>query len=205
MLGAQIAEHIERVLAAPDSRGPIERRIDEIAAAGWSADQRSGFVDHLAQFVRSTGSLIDAASGEATALGIEAYVAPLLVQAANYFVVPIDLIPDAHGLYGLIDDAYLAQRYLVGVSAAHQQITGTALLGLQLEAATAVARGVIGEPLASQLDHAVAADVQTIVNQSISDQTATNQSITGGPGSWGGSWEDEMSRMGAECGISINW
>jgi len=26
-----------------------------------------------------------------------------------------------------------------------------------------------------------------------------------GTGSWGGTWEDEMSRTAASCGISINW
>lgn len=205
MLGIQIAAHVEQILATPDSRAAIEQRVAELAPPEWSADERSVFVDQLEQFVRATGGLIDAAADEAIALGIEEYIGPILVQAATYFLAPIDLIPDAHGLLGLIDDAYLAQRYLVGISAAHQQIAGTPLLGGQLDAATAVVRGVIGEPLATQLDQAVAADVHAVVAQAINDQAAASQSLTGGPGSWGGTFEDEMSRMGAECGISINW
>lgn len=205
MLGAQIAAHVEQVLAAPGSRAAIDQRVAELAPPDWSRDQRTAFVDQLEHFVRATGGLVDASANEAIALGIEEYVGPLLLQAANYFLTPIDLIPDAHGLYGLIDDAYLAQRYLVGISIAHQQITGAPLLGHQLDAATAVVRGVIGEPLATQLDQAVAADVHTVATQAINDQAAADHSLAGGPGSWGGAWEDEMARMGAECGISINW
>lgn len=205
MLGAQITAHVDHVLAAAGSRVAIEQRVRELAPPMWSDDEQRAFVDQLEQYVRVTGSLIDAAGHEAIALGIGDYVGPLLLQATNYFLTPLDLIPDTYGLYGLIDDAYLAQRYLVGVSFAHQQITGTPLLGGQLEAATSVVRGVIGEPLASQLDRAVAADVHAVATQAITDQNAASQSLTGGPGAWGNSFEDEMSRMGAECGISINW
>ncbi len=205
MLGRQIAAHVEQVLAAPRSRTAIDARVERLSPAGWSTEQRATFVDQLEQFVRATGSYVDAAAAEAIALGIEEYVGPLLLQAADYFLAPIDLIPDAGGLLGLLDDAYLAQRYLVGISVAHQQITGTPLLGHQLDAATAVVRGVIGEPLATRLDEAVAADVHAIATRALNDRAAATPSLTGGPGSWGGSWEDEMSRMGAECGISINW
>ncbi len=43
------------------------------------------------------------------------------------------------------------------------------------------------------------------VNQSQMEQLAAlGGSPTGGPGAWGGSWEDEMRRMGAEIGISFD-
>ena len=84
------------------------------------------------------------------------------------------------------------------------------LLQIELDGDNAVVRAIIGEPLASTLDQDVATTIQTaIVQQQVSQLygqgTLNVGSRTGGPGSWGGCVEDEIARLGAECGISINY
>lgn len=117
--------------------------------------------------MRATVDLLLACDAAATAVGAGQFAAPILQTAAGYFLQPQDYIPDQQGPYGLLDDAYLACRFVAGVSQAYAAATGTPLLDMSLDARSSTVRAVIGEPLASQLDrdvqqtlHAAAAQVR---------------------------------------------
>jgi uncharacterized membrane protein YkvA (DUF1232 family) len=162
----------------------------------------------LCEYVERAPQLLEACLDAALREGVANEAAPILEVAARYFVEPQDFIPDQLGLFGLLDDAYLTHRFVARTSELYQQYAGHPLLPLDLSSMNAVARSVIGEPLAGQLDQAVDSSVQTIIQQIqlLAQQRQQFQfSPTGGPGAWGGTWEDEMSRTGAELGISINW
>ena len=118
------------------------------------------------------------------------------------------MIPDHAGTIGLVDDAYLVHAFLSQVNTAYQANTGRPLLMFDPAPTLQVLGGIAGPQVSGQLNQAVIQGVAQAVEQSQYEQlTQWKQTLspTGGPGAWGGTWEDEMARVGAECGISINW
>lgn len=185
------------------------QRLRELSdASAFVPQEEDRLIGLLCQYVERAPELLDACFEAAHQAGVAHEAAPILEAAAGYFIDPRDFIPDQMGLFGLLDDAYLTHRFVAHTSELYQQYAGRPLLQLDLSSMNAVARSVIGEPLASQLDQAVDSTVQTIIQQIqlLALQGQQFQfSPTGGPGAWGGTWEDEMTRTGAELGISINW
>jgi uncharacterized membrane protein YkvA (DUF1232 family) len=178
-------------------------------------DERAldGYADVMEQYVRDTVDLLEACSMAANQAGIGALVDPILAVATQYFLQPLDFIPDEAGLYGLLDDAYLARSLIAQVSELYRHRTGVPLVPFDLVPDNVTVRAVIGEPVATQLDRTVAGTLQNaVVQQSLAGLYGHNSTLngfehlsaTGGPGSWGGCVEDEIARLGAECGISIN-
>jgi uncharacterized membrane protein YkvA (DUF1232 family) len=211
-----IRQHIDRVLSDPQSFEIAEQRLRQLVSQqgqSISEQQLRQFIAQLQAYVQGTPDLLDACAQAAAQAGVGHVVLPVLDIAGQYFLQPMDSIPDHFGLYGLLDDAYATQTLLIQISNVYAQSTGVPLLPFNLAGASMIVRGIIGEPIASQLDAAV---VQTVQGALIQNNLAQLQVYgaglpfadsygTGGPGSWGGTWEDEMSRIGAECGISINW
>jgi uncharacterized membrane protein YkvA (DUF1232 family) len=183
-------------------------------------DQALGMPGHpqRAQCERALNSAIDAVpailvqlSAAAQQGGVAHLVGPLIQQVAQYFLSEQDLIPDRSGTLGLLDDAYLAHAFLHQVNVAYAAGTGHPLLPFDAAPAIQVLRAVLGPQVSLQLDQWVTQGVGQAVAQSRFQQLQQwngqfqgGGSRTGGPGSWGGSWEDEMARMGAEIGISFD-
>jgi uncharacterized membrane protein YkvA (DUF1232 family)/nucleoside 2-deoxyribosyltransferase len=117
-------------------------------------------VNDLRNYVRQVPDLLEAIAAAARQAGIFSAVSPMLDTAEQYFLSPVDVIPDHLGLIGLIDDAYLAHSLMQAVSDHHRQITGAPLLSTDLSVANAQVRDLIGEPHASQLDGIVASALQ---------------------------------------------
>jgi hypothetical protein len=143
--------------------------------------------------------------------GVAHLVGPLIQQVAQYFLSEQDLIPDRSGTLGLLDDAYLAHAFLHQVNVAYAASTGHPLLPFDAAPAIQVLRALLGPQVSLQLDQWVTDGVGQAVAQSRFQQLQQwngqfqgGGSRTGGPGSWGGCWEDEMARMGAEMGISFD-
>lgn len=213
MVSQLIRQHIALVLNDPGSTRAFERRLGQLAAQQGQkipaeAIQR---ITTLAEgYVKSTADLLDTCAYASHQAGVGHVVLPLLEQAAQYFLHPADFIPDHLGLYGLLDDAYIVHNLLWKVSLLYQQHTGVPLLSISLEGPNQVVRNLIGEPLASRLDQIVHEAIQTALVQNtllqLQQQRSTTwdlSSRTGGPGSWGGTIEDEIARVGAELGISL--
>ncbi len=213
MVTQLIRQQIAQVLALPHSNEVFAERMRAIAAAqNQTLDDAaiSQYADLANRYVEDTVNLLDACALASQQAGIAPQVMPLLELVGQYFLKTQDYIPDSYGLYGLLDDAYIAKNLLVQISALYQQFTGFPLLQIALDEDNALVRVIIGEPLASTLDREVATTLQNaIVQQQIQmlqgQGTLAVGSRTGGPGSWGGCIEDEIARLGAECGISINY
>ncbi len=211
MLTIAIRKHIENTMALTSGDEMLHERLRAVLAAQGAGDEAvEPMFEQLRAYVRGTPELIDRCALSALQVGTEAAVIPILQVAANYFLQPQDIIPDHIGLYGLLDDAYLAQSMLQLASDVHMQLAGLPLLTQSLAGSNRLVRMILGEPIASQLDEIVAQTIQTAVVQAQLRQAAAgsaslNNDPTGGPGSWGPSFEDEISRIAASCGISISW
>lgn len=205
--------HIDEVLAASDSRAKAEARILEFNDQ-LSDEQIADFLDHLEAFVRGTPDLIEAAADEANAHDQFDAVDEVLDTALNYFLDADDVIPDHLGLYGLLDDAYLAQKYLLTMSEQHQERFGEPLLGEQLRPAVDVVRQWIGEDDAATLDAKVEQQVASFpwAGALVLGALGIGAALLvkglfsggGGGGSWGSSYEAQVAQFGAENGVSLN-
>jgi len=213
MVTQLIRQQIAQVMALPHGNKVFAERMRAIAAAQNQTLEDAAIGQYAAlatRYVEDTVNLLDACALASQQAGVAAQVMPLLELVGQYFLTTQDYIPDSYGLYGLLDDAYIAKNLLVQISALYQQLTGYPLLQIALDEDNALVRVIIGEPLASTLDQEVATTLQNaIVRQQVSQLhgqgTLAVGSRTGGPGSWGGCIEDEIARLGAECGISINY
>ena len=202
-----LTSHIEAVRNAPGAATELRERLSQLPGITTQAQ--------LEQCEQAVNSAIDAipfiirqmaAAGQQS--GIGHLLAPILQQVTGYFLGHDDLIPDSRGNLGLLDDAYLAHLYLQEINRAYMAGTGSLLLQIDCSGTIAVLRAILGPQITGQLDQAVVQGVSQAIQGSEYQQLINqNQPLspTGGPGAWGGSWEDEMSRVGAECGISINW
>ena len=202
-----LRSHIATVRALPEASAALRNRLGQLPGVS-----TQGQVDQCEQAIGSAIDAIPAILEQMSAAGQQAGIghllAPILQQVTGYFLAGEDLIPDREGSLGLLDDAYLAHLYLQEINRAYQASTGQLLLPIDCNGTIQVLRAVLGQEITAQLDQVVIQGVNQAIQQSQHEQLIQgNQTLsaTGGPGAWGGSWEDEMSRVGAECGISINW
>ena len=213
MVTQLIRQQIAQALALPHSNQVFAERMREIASAqnlSLDGDAINQYATIVTKYIEDPVNLLDACANASHQAGVASQVMPLLELVGQYFLNVQDYIPDNYGLYGLLDDAYVAKNLLVQISAVFQQYTGYPLLLITLDDDNAIVRTIIGEPLASTLDQEVTNTLQTAfvqrqVSQLYGQDTLNVGSRTGGPGSWGGCIEDEIARVGAECGISINY
>ena len=119
-----------------------------------------GTVDFIKEYIQHVPALLEEVEKAARKAGIRNQVLPILQAAEQYFLQPLDAIPDNLGLLGLMDDAYLAHCLFQSVSDRHRQNTGQALLGTDMTAANRVIRVLIGEPIATTLDMSVMSVLQ---------------------------------------------
>ncbi len=173
---AQIQEAIEH----EEKTGNVAKTLDQhLAAHGLSltSEQQAECLGFIKAYVSETPEIMDAAYAAAQQAGVLGSVQPIFDTAFQYWATGYDFIPDHLGLIGLTDDAYLTRMFLESISNLHCQQTGGPLLGVDLGPANRVMRGLIGEPVASQLDAAVG---QTIAAQAIQAGMQQLAAFTGG-------------------------
>ena len=139
--------------------------------------QKTEMLAFLAAYVRETPDIMDAAYHAAQQAGVLQSMQPIFDAAFHYWAEPYDYIPDNLGLIGLTDDAYLTRMFMETISNLHRQQTGGPLLSVDLGPPNRVMRGLIGEPVATQLDAAVG---QTVANQLIQAGLQQLAAFTGG-------------------------
>ena len=202
-----LRQHIASVRGQPHAAEALRQRLSQIPIVSGPA-QIAQFEQALNGAIDWIPQIIEQVSVAGQQAGIDHLLVPILQQISHYFLAEEDLIPDHQGTLGLLDDAYLAHAYLHQLNAAYQANTGFPLLALNPSATLEVLRVVLGPQITNQLDQVVMQGVGQAVQQSQYGQLIQQQHTlgpTGRPGSWGGTWEDEMSRVGAELGISIDW
>lgn len=168
MLGKEIVEHIDSTLSAPTAGEAFGARLEQFAARNSSkleSSDKAAMMSLAEDYVRSVGNLLIECDRTAITAGIQRFTAPILQTAANYFLNPNDYIPDEKGLYGLLDDAYLACRFVARISQLVTAERGFPLLDTSLDQHSAIIRILIGEPLASRLDQDVESTLQAVLSQ----------------------------------------
>jgi uncharacterized membrane protein YkvA (DUF1232 family) len=206
----ELRNHIATVRGRAGADEALRQVLDQ--ALGRSGHpQRAQFEQALNGAIDAIPAILEQLSAAAQQSEVAHLVGPLIEQVAQYFLSEQDLIPDHAGTLGLLDDAYLAHAFLHQVNVAYAAGTGHALLPFDVAPAIQVLRAVLGPQVSLQLDQSVAQGVGQAVAQSQFQQLKQwngqfqgDRSRTGGPGSWGGCWEDEMARRGAAIGIFFN-
>jgi uncharacterized membrane protein YkvA (DUF1232 family) len=117
-----------------------------------------GVVGSVRAYVESAPVLLEAARAAAANAGVLDQLRPLFDAATAYFLEPNDLIPDALGLVGVVDDAYLAYALISAASQRSLERTGRHLIEFPpvLIHAHLEIRTLLG-PVAIQLEGYVAA------------------------------------------------
>jgi len=205
-----LRNHIATVRGRAGAHEALRQVLDQ--ALGRSGHpQRAQFEQALNGAIDAIPAILEQLSAAAQQSEVAHLVGPLIEQVAQYFLSEQDLIPDHAGTLGLLDDAYLAHAFLHQVNVAYAAGTGHALLPFDAAPAIQVLRAVLGPQVSLQLDQSVAQGVGQAVAQSQFQQLKQwngqfqgDRSRTGGPGSWGGCWEDEIARRGAAIGIFFN-
>jgi len=118
-----------------------------------------------------------------------------------------DVIPDHHGLYGQLDDAWLI------LNTAFRLIESGALTAAQVPidwqtvmSADAAVRALIPPPAMAALEQQMMQLLQLIANEINAYQPWMSPTADGGyspTAAWGSSWEDQMAQGMAELGISF--
>lgn len=127
-------------------------------------EQQTDCLNFVKAYIRETPDILDAAFHAAQQVGVLESMQPIFNSAFNYWAEEHDFIPDNLGLIGLADDAYLTRMFIEGASGLHAASTGQPLLSIDLGPPNRVMRGLIGEPIATQLDALVG---QTLAGQMI--------------------------------------
>lgn len=191
--------HIDAVLAAPDARRALDARLEAFAEENditLGPTDREGMAELAEGYVRAVADLLLACDAAATAAGVQAFTAPVVLTAAEYFLRPQDWIPDPNGLYGLLDDAYLACRFVARMSQLVAAERGVPLVDTTLDAHSATIRVLIGEPLAARLDAEVEATLGAVLGQL---QLSRMQPLSA-PGAWS-QWAHRENVINTEAQI----
>jgi uncharacterized membrane protein YkvA (DUF1232 family) len=100
--------------------------------------------------LESVPDLIDAMRQAAERFGVTAGVEPVLRAAEGYFLDEQDVLPDSHGVIGLLDDVYLTLSLLQTVSECNRSQCGAPLIDADLHESIAAVRLLFrGERLAA--------------------------------------------------------
>jgi hypothetical protein len=214
---SHIRYQITQNLSMMHSHRFFEERLKQLATVQGIQLDKNGITSitlSVEQYVYQTVDLIETCANAASQVGLGEFVAPILNGAAQYFMTPQDYLPDHTGLYGLLDDAYLARCLISQVSDLYRQQMGVPLLPFDIhpDQLRQVVRALIGEPVATQLDQVVANTIHQALIQHLNGLYAQQArtlpvqsgSRTGGPGSWGNNFESEIARQAAELGISFD-
>jgi uncharacterized membrane protein YkvA (DUF1232 family) len=110
------------------------------------------------EIIESVPIFLARASQEARHRHMVKTIQPVLDHAEQYFLRPMDLIPEmTQGLAGLLDDTYLVLRILQNLDRGPQPF-----LDWDLDFPVAFLRGLVGEKIGKQLDTLSVAALQEV-------------------------------------------
>ncbi|MGD2067265.1 MAG: DUF1232 domain-containing protein [Gemmatimonadota bacterium] len=158
-------DEVRAVIDSAKARGsdPLERLIERRMPEATDEERAQASAVAL-EIIDSIPVFLARASQEARERNMAMLVQPLLDHAEEYFLRPIDLLPEmTHGLAGLLDDAYLVLRILQNLDRG-----ATPFLDWDLEYPIAFIRRLLGEPLSRKLD-AVSLGVMHEITEDLSE------------------------------------
>jgi hypothetical protein len=168
MIGQTIIEHIDTLLSSSTATDALEARLEQFAddhSITLGPNDKAAMTELAEGYVRAVANLLIECDVAAAAAGIQRFTSPIIETAAEYFLNPKDYIPDDEGLYGLLDDAYLACRFIVRISEIIAAERGFPLIDTSLDRHSPTIRVLIGEPLGTQLNNEVEGIIQTVLSQ----------------------------------------
>ena len=113
------------------------------------------------EIIESVPIFLARAAQEARSRGMVRTVQPVLEHAEQYFLRPMDLIPEmTMGLAGLLDDTYLVLRILQNLDRGPEPF-----LDWDLEFPLAFLRGLVGRDIGSKLDTLSVAAMEEVSQQ----------------------------------------
>lgn len=127
----------------------------------------------VAAYIQEVPDLLDAANEVAREAGIESQIKPVLKIAEQYFLQPPTIMAGHVGLDSLLDEAYLAHRFVEEVNDLYIKHFGQPLIPLDMTVANLIAHQLIGETFANQLDEVVHHTFDEMLN----DETFALESV----------------------------
>jgi hypothetical protein len=205
----KIREMIEIAVRDEEETGRLAEALRDIAQRRNLAARTNDQIDSGVSFVRSyiehVPYFMEQGMAAAQRVGLVSEMTSMVGELEAYWFMAEDLTPDRHGLIGLMDDAYASLVLLQGVSDYCQATGGHPILEQNLTLANKVIRGLIGEPVASELDTRVGitigqAMVQRVLGQMLNSKAFKSFSFGSRPDPiWGNASVDEIVnvQMGA--------
>ena len=201
----EIRKLIRQAEAIEKKTANLSNAIHQVAAmrgVQLRQDQHATMLKFIQEYIEHAPALLDQIALAANRAHCADEVLPILEAAEQYFLAPLDLIPDHFGLLGLVDDAYLAHSLIQALSDSYRDRTGRSLLPTDLTVANQLIRGLIGEPQATMLDAGVANVLNgPAVQQALIDVSRFGPGFnnTGPDPVWGGVSLDEYvnTQLGA--------
>ncbi|MDR6914754.1 hypothetical protein J2X66_001618 [Pseudomonas sp. 3296] len=124
-------------------------------------------------YIDEVPDLLEAANEVAREAGIESQIKPVLNIAEQYFLQPPDIMNGHVGLDSLLDEAYLAHRFVEEVNDLYIKYLGQPLIPLDMTVANLIAHQLIGEAFANQLDEVV----HHALDEMLDDQSFALESV----------------------------
>lgn len=168
MISQTITAHIDSILSVRNSLDKFKKRVEEFArdnSVTLGPNDKQGMAQLAESYVRSMADLLSECDKQSAAMGLQRLTLPILQIAVAYFLNPVDYISDDKGLYGLLDDAYLACRFVTLISNLVQSQNGYPLLDTTLDERSSVIRVLLGEPLATRLDQEIESTLNAVIVQ----------------------------------------
>ena len=119
----------------------------------------------IVRYISQVPDFIDAITAITKEAGIYQDVSPLLDIASDYFLTPPDIIGSRSQLEALLDESYLAHRFLEEINDRFIAFCGIPLAPMDMTRANVIAHELIGEPFANELDQAVLFSAELLLDQ----------------------------------------
>ncbi len=119
------------------------------------ADGIEALMQFITNYVESVPSCLNLVTAVSKRLDFHAYAAPFLHMAEDYFLQPPEELRVAGGLEALLDEAFLAHRLLEEVNDHHIRHLQRPLLPVDMTEANIIVHHLIGDELATRLEHLV--------------------------------------------------
>jgi uncharacterized membrane protein YkvA (DUF1232 family) len=140
---------IQAVVDSAKSRGiePLQRYVRRRLPEATEGEVKDA-ADLALEIIESVPIFLARADQEAAARNLDSVISPILEHVKQYFLQPMDLIPEmTHGLVGLLDDSYLVLRILENLDRGPDRF-----LDWDLAHPLHFLRRLVGEDVARQLD-----------------------------------------------------
>ena len=158
-------DEIQAVIDSAKARGTgsLEKLVRERMPAAEPGEVEEA-TETAVEIIESVPVFLARAEQEARERNMAMLVGPLLTHAEQYFLQPVDLIPEmTRGLAGLLDDAYLVLRILQNLDRGPEPF-----LDWDLEYPVTFIRRLLGEPMTRRLD-AVSVQAMREIGDGLSD------------------------------------